>query len=62
MHKASVAFLQSLMRDERGVVMTEYIVLVVFVTLGGAAAVVSLGVPLYQYYRYVQLVISLPIP
>jgi Flp pilus assembly pilin Flp len=48
--------------NERGVVMVEYVTLLCLVTLTGAAAVVALGVPLMQLFRYVQMVIAMPIP
>ena len=52
----------SLLRDERGVAMVEYVTLLCLVTVAGAAAVAALGVPLIQLFRYVQTVIAMPIP
>lgn len=52
----------SLGKDEGGVVMVEYVTLLCLVTLSGAATVVALGVPLMQLFRYVQMVIAMPIP
>ncbi|MCS6799549.1 MAG: hypothetical protein NZ898_13675 [Myxococcota bacterium] len=40
----------------------EYVVLLVFVTLGGAAAVYSVGVPMLEHFRFAQAVVGLPIP
>ncbi len=48
--------------NERGVAMVEYVTLLCLVTLIGAATVVALGVPLMQLFRYVQMVIAMPIP
>lgn len=48
--------------SERGVVMVEYVTLLCLVTVTGAATVVALGVPLMQLFRYVQMVIAMPIP
>jgi len=36
--------------------------LLVLVTIGAAGATVSLGIPLIQYYRYVQMIIVVPFP
>ncbi len=52
----------SLVKAEGGVVMVEYVTLLCFVTLTGAATVMALGVPLMQLFRYVQMVIAMPIP
>ncbi len=46
----------------RGVVFVEYVALLLLVTITGAAAVASLGIPLVHLFRYQQLVLSLPIP
>jgi hypothetical protein len=48
--------------DTRGVVFVEYVALVSLVTIMGAAAVLSLGLPLVHLFRYQQMIISLPIP
>jgi hypothetical protein len=53
---------RALLRREDGVATTEYVALLVFVTLSGSAAVVSLGVPLYNLYKHMQILIALPIP
>jgi hypothetical protein len=42
--------------------MVEYVTLLCLVTLIGAATVVALGVPLMQLFRYVQMVLAMPIP
>lgn len=52
----------SLVRDTGGVTYVEYIVVVGFVTLVGAAAVVAVGVPLLKTFRYAQLVLAMPLP
>lgn len=46
----------------RGAVFVEYVALLLLVTIGGAAAVLALGVPLINLFRYQQIVLSLPIP
>lgn len=51
-----------LVRDQVGAVYVEYVLLTVLVTLGGAAAVVGLGVPLLNLFRYVEALILLPVP
>ncbi len=48
--------------DERGAVYVEYLVIASLVTITGAAAVVTLGVPLYNLFRYVEVMILLPVP
>ncbi len=53
---------EGLAENERGVAMVEYVTLLCLVTLSGAATVVALGVPLMQLFRYVQMVIAMPIP
>ncbi len=54
--------LSELHDDTRGVVFVEYVALLVLVTIMGAAAVLSLGVPLIHLFRFQQLMLSLPIP
>jgi len=51
-----------LVHGEGGVAMVEYVTLLCLVTLLGAATVVALGVPLMQLFRYVQMIIAMPIP
>ena len=53
---------EGLAASERGVAMVEYVTLLCLVTLIGAATVVALGVPLMQLFRYVQMVLAMPIP
>ncbi len=53
---------ESLRDDTTGAIFVEYLTLASMVTIGGAAAVVSLGTPLLNLYDYVELVILLPIP
>ncbi len=59
---ASEARKRSLRASEGGVVMVEYVTLLCLVTITGAATVMALGVPLMQLFRYVQMVIAMPIP
>jgi len=53
---------EQLHEDEQGAVYVEYLVVASMVTITGAAAVVTLGVPLYNLYRYVEMMILLPVP
>ena len=53
---------KTLMSSTSGVVFVEYVALLTLVTVTGAVAVVSLGVPLLKLYRFTQMVLSLPIP
>lgn len=46
----------------RGAVFVEYVALLLLVSIGGATAVLSIGIPLVTLYRYQQLLLSLPIP
>ncbi|MDQ3031035.1 MAG: hypothetical protein M3Y87_01355 [Myxococcota bacterium] len=50
------------LKGTRGVVFVEYVALLLLVTIIGAGAVLSLGVPLVNLFRFQQLVLSLPIP
>ena len=51
-----------LVGQTRGSIYVEYIAILVLVTLGGMAALISLGTPLVHYYRVTQLVLGLPVP
>ena len=51
-----------LAHETKGAIFVEYVALLLLVTVGGAAAVVSLGAPLVALARFTQLVIGLPIP
>ncbi len=53
---------RALLASASGVVFVEYVALLLLVTVIGAVAVVSLGVPLLKLYRFTQMVLSLPIP
>jgi hypothetical protein len=52
----------SQLKGTRGVVFVEYVALLLLVTIIGAGAVLSLGVPLTNLFRFQQVVLSLPIP
>lgn len=52
----------SALKGTRGVVFVEYVALLLLVTIIGAGAVVTLGIPLVNLFRYQQLILSLPIP
>ncbi len=51
-----------LLRDEKGAVFVEYLVLSLFVTIGGAGAVMVLGVPLLRLYHWGNAWITFPLP
>ncbi|MBX3274532.1 MAG: hypothetical protein KF729_29980 [Sandaracinaceae bacterium] len=53
---------RTLLASASGIVFTEYVALLLLVTVIGAVAVVSLGVPLLRLYRFAQMILSLPIP
>ncbi len=52
----------ALRRDERGVVFTEYVVILVLVTLLGAVAIAGLGLPLLRHFVMSRLLLLFPIP
>lgn len=53
---------RSLRGDDRGAVTVEYVVLLALVTMGAATAVVGLGIPLLQLYRYTHDLLAMPLP
>jgi Flp pilus assembly pilin Flp len=53
---------ESLIEDTSGVAFAEYTILLGLVTVIGAVAVFSVGLPLYQTFRFAQLLVALPIP
>ena len=52
----------SLLSRQEGSTFVEYVIVLGFVALVVAAAMAALGVPLLKHYRFVQFVISAPIP
>ena len=54
--------IRTLLGDSQGAVFVEYVALLLLVTISGAAAVLSLGVPLLRLYRYAQMILVLPFP
>lgn len=48
--------------DSKGAIFVEYVALLCLVSVGGAAAVVTLGAPLVALARFAQLIVGLPIP
>lgn len=52
----------ALHRDENGVVMTEYLEILVLVILGAAVAMAPLGEYLMRYYDNVEFLSGLPFP
>jgi Flp pilus assembly pilin Flp len=57
-----LTLLRRLHRDERGVAMTEYMEILVLVTLGAAVAIAPLGAYLLRYYDNVEFLTGLPFP
>jgi Flp pilus assembly pilin Flp len=49
-------------RDERGAVFAEYVVVLLLVSLLVAIAVGTIGLPLFNLYLYTEILIGLPIP
>jgi hypothetical protein len=54
--------LKRLHADEGGVVMTEYLEILLLVTLGAAVAMAPLGMFLMRYYDNVEFLNGLPFP
>ena len=48
--------------DQRGVAMTEYMEVLILVTLGAAVAMAPLGAYLMRYYDNVEFLSGLPFP
>ncbi len=57
-----VHILKRLHADERGVAMTEYLEILLLVTLGAAVAMAPLGAYLMRYYDNVEFLSGLPFP
>jgi Flp pilus assembly pilin Flp len=57
-----VYILKRLHADERGVAMTEYMEILLLVTLGTAVAMAPLGAYLMRYYDNVEFLNGLPFP
>jgi hypothetical protein len=57
-----VHILKRLHADEGGVVMTEYLEILLLVTLGAAVAMAPLGMFLMRYYDNVEFLNGLPFP
>ena len=60
--KSAQVAVESLRKDERGLATVEYAMLLAVVTVGGAIAVLSLGVPFVKMFRFQQLILALPFP
>jgi hypothetical protein len=52
----------TLLEETSGAIYVEYIMVTIMVSIGGSAAVVALGLPLLALYRYVNMMVLLPIP
>lgn len=59
---ALVRIVSALHRDESGVVMVEYLEILVLVILGAAVAMAPLGEYLMRYYDNVEFLSGLPFP
>lgn len=57
-----MSFLRATQLDDRGGVAVEYVVLLVAVSLGVAAAVAALGAPLIRMFRTLEIWVGLPFP
>jgi Flp pilus assembly pilin Flp len=57
-----VRIVQRLNADERGVAMTEYMEILILVTIGAAVAMAPLGAYLMRYYDNVEFLSGLPFP
>ena len=51
-----------LVTETRGVAYVEYVTLLALVTVIGAVAVLSVGLPLLQTFRYAQAILAMPVP
>ena len=60
--RSLVNILNRLHADERGVAMTEYLEVLILVTLGAAVAMAPLGAYLMRYYDNVEFLSGLPFP
>lgn len=60
--QAFVRTLRKLHRDQRGVAMTEYMEVLILITLGAAVAMAPLGAYLMRYYDNVEFLSGLPFP
>lgn len=51
-----------LLRDQRGTVTVEYVIVLCLVSLGASLAVIALGSVLLHLFRYQQAILVLPFP
>jgi Flp pilus assembly pilin Flp len=51
-----------LLRDTRGTVMVEYVIVLALVSVGASLALIGLGTELLQLFRYQEAVLLLPFP
>ena len=56
------AYLPVQRREERGVIMVEFVLLTAAIAIPVAVAFVSLGMPLLRYFRYAQMALVGPLP
>jgi len=54
--------MRSLLRDRRGTVMVEYVIVLALVSVGASLALIGLGSKLLQLFRYQEAVLLLPFP
>lgn len=50
------------LRDDRGTVTSEYVTILVLVSIGCAAATVALGIPMSNLFIFQRAIFLLPIP
>lgn len=53
---------ESLIRDERGIAFTEYLLLVILVGVLVSASLIAVGVPIYRAFHFSQVVLGAPVP
>lgn len=54
--------LRSLRADETGAAFVEYVVVLLLIGTVASVATYSLGRPFVDYYRFAQLIVSMPFP
>lgn len=53
---------QGLLRDTEGAVYVEYVTILLYVSIGAAAATLTLAAPLFSLYKFSQAVLIVPFP
>jgi Flp pilus assembly pilin Flp len=60
--RASKSVVGSLIRDERGVAMLEYTILIGSIAIAGSVGLVAVGVALVRSYDFAQALLLSPVP